>query len=178
MIGELEPPTRNLSGTLPDASDDSLLSKVKEPLCLLRAPTRAGDRGRTGDVQLGKLSWPSRGKGFSAAVQIRDNAILRRWPRIATQEPADLAPFGSPVPKSPIRSRGAVLHWAKAFEGPIYPCRVLQSLVDRRLRPLPREGFIRVGEAGMVRLQAALEHASRSPLVRAALTGRQLPRCR
>ena len=26
------------------------------------------DRGRTGDVQLGKLSWPLRGKGFSAAV--------------------------------------------------------------------------------------------------------------
>ena len=31
MIGEFEPPTRNLSGTLPDASDDSLPSKVKEP---------------------------------------------------------------------------------------------------------------------------------------------------
>ena len=31
MIGDLEPPTRNLSGTLPDASDDSLPSKVKEP---------------------------------------------------------------------------------------------------------------------------------------------------
>ena len=29
---------------------------------------RAGDRGRTGDVQLGKLSGPLRGKGFSAAV--------------------------------------------------------------------------------------------------------------
>src|SRR5882724_6915367 len=37
-------------------------------LCVLRVPTRAGDRGRTGDVQLGKLSWPLRGKGFSAAV--------------------------------------------------------------------------------------------------------------
>ena len=31
MIGELEPPTRNLSGTLPNASDNSLPSKVKEP---------------------------------------------------------------------------------------------------------------------------------------------------
>src|SRR5438128_4833933 len=29
---------------------------------------RAGDRGRTGDVQLGKLSGPLWGKGFSAAV--------------------------------------------------------------------------------------------------------------
>ena len=29
---------------------------------------RAGDRGRTGDVQLGKLPWPLRGLGFSAAV--------------------------------------------------------------------------------------------------------------
>ena len=31
MIGELETRTRNLSGTLPDASDDSLPSEVKEP---------------------------------------------------------------------------------------------------------------------------------------------------
>ena len=31
MIGELEPPTRNLSGTLPNASDDPLPSKVNEP---------------------------------------------------------------------------------------------------------------------------------------------------
>ena len=30
--------------------------------------TRAGDRGRTGDVQLGKLSWPLWNKGFSAMV--------------------------------------------------------------------------------------------------------------
>ena len=68
MIGELQPPTRNLSGTLPDASDDSLPSKVREPLVFYGLPKRAGDRGRTGDVQLGKLSWPLRGKGFSAAV--------------------------------------------------------------------------------------------------------------
>src|SRR5438093_1781491 len=39
---------------------------------------RAGDRGRTGDVQLGKLSWPLRGKGFSTAVAERDNAIWTR----------------------------------------------------------------------------------------------------
>src|SRR5207249_5044788 len=31
MIGELESPTGNLPGTLPDADDDSLPSKVKEP---------------------------------------------------------------------------------------------------------------------------------------------------
>jgi hypothetical protein len=33
-----------------------------------RKEKRAGDRGRTGDGQLGKLSWPLRGKGFTAAV--------------------------------------------------------------------------------------------------------------
>ena len=55
MIGELEPPTRNLPGTLPVARDDSLPSKVKEPLVFYGVPRRAGDRGRTGDVQLGKL---------------------------------------------------------------------------------------------------------------------------
>jgi len=32
MISEFETPTRNLSGTLPVASDDSPPSKVKEPL--------------------------------------------------------------------------------------------------------------------------------------------------
>jgi hypothetical protein len=31
MIGELESPTGNLPGTLPEAGDDSLPSKVKEP---------------------------------------------------------------------------------------------------------------------------------------------------
>jgi len=56
MIGELEPPTRNLPGTLPVARDDSLPSKVKEPLVFYGVPRRAGDRGRTGDVQLGNLS--------------------------------------------------------------------------------------------------------------------------
>ena len=57
MIGELEPQTRNLWGTLPDASDDSLPSKVKEPFVFYGVPRRAGDRGRTGDVQLGKLAF-------------------------------------------------------------------------------------------------------------------------
>ena len=64
MIGELEASTRNLSGTLPDVRDDSLPSKVKEPFVFYGVPERAGDRGRTGDVQPGKLSWPLRGKGF------------------------------------------------------------------------------------------------------------------
>ena len=68
MIGELESPTGNLPGTLPDAGDDSLPSKVKEPFVFYGVPTRAGDRGRTGDVQLGKLSGPLRDKGFSTAV--------------------------------------------------------------------------------------------------------------
>ena len=47
----------NLSGTLPDARDDSLPSKVKEPFVFYGVPRRAGDRGRTGDVQLGKLAF-------------------------------------------------------------------------------------------------------------------------
>ena len=54
-VGELEASTRNLSGTLPDVRDDSLPSKVKEPFVFYGVPERAGDRGRTGDVQLGKL---------------------------------------------------------------------------------------------------------------------------
>ena len=57
MISEIEWPTGNLPGTPPDASDDSLPSKVKEPLVFYGVPTRAGDRGRTGDVQLGKLAF-------------------------------------------------------------------------------------------------------------------------
>ena len=36
MIGELETRTRNLCGTLPDASDDSLPSEVKEPFVFYR----------------------------------------------------------------------------------------------------------------------------------------------
>jgi hypothetical protein len=55
MIGELEPSTRNLSGTLPDARDNPLPSKVKEPFVFCGVRKRASDRGRTGDVQLGKV---------------------------------------------------------------------------------------------------------------------------
>ena len=68
IVGEFESPTGNLPGTFPVARDDSLPSKVKEPFVFYGVPTRAGDRGRTGDVQLGKLSGPLQGKGFSAAV--------------------------------------------------------------------------------------------------------------
>ena len=57
MISEFESPTRNLPGTLPDASEESLTSKVKEPFVFYGVPMRAGDRGRTGDVQLGKLAF-------------------------------------------------------------------------------------------------------------------------
>src|SRR5437667_7535226 len=57
MIGEFEAPTGNPPGNLPGARDDSSrASKVKEPLVFYGVPTRAGDRGRTGDVQLGNLS--------------------------------------------------------------------------------------------------------------------------
>jgi hypothetical protein len=68
LIGEFKPPTGNLPGTLPTARDDPRPSKVKEPVVFHGVPTRAGDRGRTGDVQLGKLSRPLWRKGFSAAV--------------------------------------------------------------------------------------------------------------
>ncbi len=57
MIGEFESATGNLPGTLPNASDDSLPSKVKEPFVFYGVLERAGDRGRTGDVQLGKLAF-------------------------------------------------------------------------------------------------------------------------
>src|SRR2546427_13250326 len=59
---------REPTGNPPGSGDDSLPSKVKEPFVFYEVPRRAGDRGRTGDVQLGKLSWPLRGKAFSAAV--------------------------------------------------------------------------------------------------------------
>ena len=57
MIGEFKPPTGNLPGTLPIASHDPRPSKVKEPFVFYGVPERAGDRGRTGDVQLGKLAF-------------------------------------------------------------------------------------------------------------------------
>jgi hypothetical protein len=57
MIGEFKPPTGTLPGTLPIAGDDPRPSKVKEPFVFYGVPRRAGDRGRTGDVQLGKLAF-------------------------------------------------------------------------------------------------------------------------
>ena len=57
MISGFGSPTGNLPGTLPDASDDSPPSKVKELFVFYGVPRRAGDRGRTGDVQLGKLAF-------------------------------------------------------------------------------------------------------------------------
>jgi len=62
-IGEFESPTGN-----PPGCGRRLAAVVKEPFFFYGVPTRAGDRSRTGDVQLGKLSWPLWGKGFSAAV--------------------------------------------------------------------------------------------------------------
>jgi len=58
--------TGTTTGTSAVAADErrQAATQVRDP----RKDKRAGDRGRTGDVQLGKLSRPLRGKGFSAAV--------------------------------------------------------------------------------------------------------------
>ena len=45
MIGEFESATGNLPGTLPDASDDSLPSKVKEPFVFYRGSNESGRPG-------------------------------------------------------------------------------------------------------------------------------------
>ncbi len=61
---------------------------------------RAGDRGRTGDVQLGKLSGPLWGKGFSAAVaETGFNAIRPRRPgtRRFRRSPAAMEPAAAAV---------------------------------------------------------------------------------
>jgi len=55
MIGDVDGSTRNSPGTTEIERDDSLPSKAKEPVVFYGLPKRAGDRGRTGDVQLGKL---------------------------------------------------------------------------------------------------------------------------
>jgi hypothetical protein len=68
MISAADCVTRNGPATAECDSDDTLASKAKEPSVFYGVPRRAGDRGRTGDVQLGKLSGPLWGKGFSAAV--------------------------------------------------------------------------------------------------------------
>jgi hypothetical protein len=53
MIGEFKPPT----GNPPDCESRPAAVEGQRTLCVLRVPTRAGDRGRTGDVQLGKLAF-------------------------------------------------------------------------------------------------------------------------
>ena len=50
------PETRNLPGTLADTETNAVTSKRKSPGIPGLSP-RAGDRGRTGDVQLGKLAF-------------------------------------------------------------------------------------------------------------------------
>src|SRR5712691_1453135 len=57
MIGEFDPSTRNPSGTRSITSEGALRPKARKPSVLPRVLTRAGDRGRTGDVQLGKLAF-------------------------------------------------------------------------------------------------------------------------
>jgi hypothetical protein len=52
--------------TTPRSTADLATSAPPGMKHMLRHDT--GDRGRTGDVQLGKLSWPLRHKGFSAAI--------------------------------------------------------------------------------------------------------------
>ena len=56
MIAGTSSETGNRPGTPDLDSGDALPSKAKEPVVFYGLPTRAGDRGRTGDVQLGKLS--------------------------------------------------------------------------------------------------------------------------
>ena len=54
------------------------------------AGRRAGDRGRTGDVEPGKLSRPLCGKGFSAAVAEYDCDAHGRW-RVHKVRPSRVA---------------------------------------------------------------------------------------
>ena len=68
MIGGLEASSRTQAGTLPNADEEVPPLQEAEATELSEVPERAGDRGRTGDVQLGKLSWPLWSKGFSVAV--------------------------------------------------------------------------------------------------------------
>ena len=57
MMSGLEPPTRNPAGTSSISGEAVLLPKATKPAVLPRVACRAGDRGRTGDVQLGKLAF-------------------------------------------------------------------------------------------------------------------------
>ena len=51
-----DPPTRNPPGTFGEDNEDVVLSERKSPV-IPGLSVRAGDRGRTGDVQLGKLAF-------------------------------------------------------------------------------------------------------------------------
>jgi hypothetical protein len=57
MMGRLDPSTGNLAGTTPIRGKAVLLPKATKPTVLPGVARRAGDRGRTGDVQLGKLAF-------------------------------------------------------------------------------------------------------------------------
>ena len=57
MIGGLDPSTRNPAGTSSIRGEVVLLPKATKLAVLPRVACRAGDRGRTGDVQLGKLAF-------------------------------------------------------------------------------------------------------------------------
>src|SRR5215831_12086368 len=53
----LESSSRNQPGTLAAKSPGASDVNATKPLVLRRTSSRAGDRGRTGDVQLGKLAF-------------------------------------------------------------------------------------------------------------------------
>jgi hypothetical protein len=57
MMAGAEAPTRNLAGTLASRLLDAPIPDAKKPSGSPRVSTRAGDRDRTGDVQLGKLAF-------------------------------------------------------------------------------------------------------------------------
>jgi len=107
MIGEFESPTGNLPGDYPGSERRATAVEGEGTPFFYGVPMRAGDRGRIGDVQLGKLSWPLWGKGFSAAVaesgsQPRERAAAPRPPPAAMAFGGDLmltaaGPDGIPV---------------------------------------------------------------------------------
>jgi hypothetical protein len=55
MMGEFDPSTRNPAGTLSISPNRASIKRTEKPPTLPRVARRAGDRGRTGDVQLGNL---------------------------------------------------------------------------------------------------------------------------
>ena len=57
MMADAKAPTRNLPGTLPTDPLDAPAPDAAKPSGTPRVSGRAGDRDRTGDVQLGKLAF-------------------------------------------------------------------------------------------------------------------------